>query len=56
MVVQVRNKDRTITKDEVDLGAMTPVWFANNCVEGKLTDGSTFRAWTEKFIWAAFMA
>lgn len=56
MVVQVNNKDRTIVKADVDIGAMTPVWFANNVVEGKLTDGSTFRCWTEKFIWAAFMA
>lgn len=56
MVVQVNNKDRTIVKADVDTGAVTPFWFANNCVEGQLTDGSRFRCFTEKFIWAKFMA
>ncbi len=56
MIVQVRNKDRLITKADVDVEAMTPINFAATVIEGLLTTGERFRCWTTNSQWAAFMA
>ncbi len=56
MIVRVHNKDRLITKSDVDVGTLTPFNFAANVIEGVLTTGERFGCWTTNSQWAAFMA